>query len=367
MQDFPTKTDGISTEPAAEYNNLASELKTTLESLGIAFNASSIIQLTQAISTYGQIASYYTDTGTANNYILSVVPATRKNPPSYYEGMEIYFFANNTNTGSSNVNVAGLGSVTIKDMDGNNLTGGEIEANKLSRFVHDGTYFKLDIPSVPVDQNDKLRISAVDTTNGYGGDKFVAGDGLDLTKLNPSGNEQLKYAVDLASDSGLEFSAGDLKVKPDSANGLQLTSAGIGIKPNGVKDTHIDWGIGAGQVSTDDIPEGTTNKWATWEYDSGWFSTSNNTLNIKAHGISLDFPGDPLDIIIFWRASSGGSYIVPVPYGSEPDTGAGSHVSHNATNIYIKNFGFWVRYVDSGGASQNGSAGEIRILARKAI
>lgn len=39
-----------------------------------------------------------------------------------------------------------------------------------------------------------------------------------------------------------------------------------------IKDTHIDWGTGAGQVSADDIPDGTTNAIVTLAQESSWDS-----------------------------------------------------------------------------------------------
>ena len=47
----------------------------------------------------------------------------------------------------------------------------------------------------------------------------------------------------------------DVKYLADSTNILLGTDH--------VKDSHIDWGTGTGQVSTDDMPEGSTNKYAT--------------------------------------------------------------------------------------------------------
>ena len=43
----------------------------------------------------------------------------------------------------------------------------------------------------------------------------------------------------------------------DGKHASDLVPSGVG----GIKDTDIDWGLNSGQVNTDDIPEGTANKY----------------------------------------------------------------------------------------------------------
>jgi len=144
MQDFPVKVDGVSVEPAAEYNNLASELKTVVSSIGQTFTTGSIIQLAQAIAVYSAAGAYYTDGGAANSYVLSVAPVTRIPVVLYFDGFEAYFLPTNTNTGASTVNISGLGAKAILQRDGvSPLAGGEIVAGSLLRIFYDGVNFRL--------------------------------------------------------------------------------------------------------------------------------------------------------------------------------------------------------------------------------
>jgi len=144
MQDYPTKIDGTSTEPAAEYNNLASELKTVVESMGLTLSAGSIIQLAQSISIYAVQGKYFTDSGAADAYVLTPSPVTREVPDQYYDGMEVYFLPDNINTGASTINVASLGVENILQADGiSALTAGQLPANVFAKLIYDGTNFRL--------------------------------------------------------------------------------------------------------------------------------------------------------------------------------------------------------------------------------
>lgn len=102
-----------------------------------------------------------------------------------------------------------------------------------------------------------------------------------------------------------------------------------------------------------------------YPYDSGWFTANTATTYTKAHSLSVTNPADSLDIIILWRASSGGSYVVPIDYGADTTSGDGSGCSYDGTNIYVKAASRWGRYVDSAGSFQNAGNGELRILAQE--
>lgn len=87
-------------------------------------------QLSIAMAIYGAGGMFYIDSGSANNYVLSVqtISGTAMRAPNvYFNGMKCTFTANNSNTGTSTVNVAGLGVKTIKK---NNYTG-NLDANDI--------------------------------------------------------------------------------------------------------------------------------------------------------------------------------------------------------------------------------------------
>ena len=77
--------------------------------------------------------------------------------------------------------------------------------------------------------NDKTKITVSDTTEGYLDSKVLAGDGLSKTTNNPASNETLTFALDLATNGGLEISGGELQIKAGS--GITLDGEGINISP----------------------------------------------------------------------------------------------------------------------------------------
>ena len=89
------------------------------------------------------------------------------------------------------------------------------------------------------------------------GSLLTGGDGVDITSGTVS--------VDLAATNpGLEFSTGELQTFVDDST-IERAAGGIQVKADGINDTHIDFGTGANQVSSDDVPEGSTNL-----YSHGW-------------------------------------------------------------------------------------------------
>jgi len=106
-----------------------------------------------------------------------------------------------------------------------------------------------------------------------------------------------------------------------------------------------------------------------WDYDSGWFTANVNTNYPEPHGIPMSFPNDLLDIKVFWRASSSGSYIMCLNL-CDQDRGAadgtGPIVSYDGSNIYIVGRSQFGRYATSGStAYTNAGTGELRTLAKK--
>ena len=68
-----------------------------------------------------------------------------------------------------------------------------------------------------------------------------------------------KVGVDIqiassAAGDGLSFTAGVLAVKVAAAGGLEIVGDEVQVKADGIKDTMIDFGTGAGQVSAVDVP-----------------------------------------------------------------------------------------------------------------
>lgn len=131
MKAIPTKTDGRDSLSAGEFNPNQDELENSVSDAGIVLNQDDTKQLGQAISRYASGgADYFQDSGAVNAYILiGVGPFIRS--ADYFEGMTVRFYAGNSNTGPSTINVANIALVNIKLTNGNALSGGELISGAL--------------------------------------------------------------------------------------------------------------------------------------------------------------------------------------------------------------------------------------------
>lgn len=116
MRDLNDKvtTDSLT---AVEWNDVPSELQNVIEALSITLSAGDLNQLGKAIAGYVANGDYYTDSGAADAYVLSVI-GSKQAPTAYTNGMQVRFLPGNANTGAATVNVAALGVKSIRRRDG---------------------------------------------------------------------------------------------------------------------------------------------------------------------------------------------------------------------------------------------------------
>lgn len=168
MQNFPTKVDSVSTLPAAEYNNLTSELKNIVTTSGQSLTAADTYQLAKSLANYVSNGNYYTDSGIANAYTLTTVGA-KSSITGFFDGLTAYFRVGNTNTGASTINVASLGVKNIKKSQGAaDLAAGDLSVGSLAEVVYsaNGDYFELTRTEFVA--NDFLKKNVSSTTSvGY--------------------------------------------------------------------------------------------------------------------------------------------------------------------------------------------------------
>jgi len=128
MADFITsKVDG-NTVDASEWNQLA-DLDNAVISSGQTPSTGNLNQTGIAMAINAAGADFYSDSGTANAYVLTAI-GTLRSPHAYFDGMRVRFRPDNANTGASTVNVATLGPKSIKKSDGTTATSaGDIPAN----------------------------------------------------------------------------------------------------------------------------------------------------------------------------------------------------------------------------------------------
>lgn len=146
MADFNTsKVDGNSVA-SNEWNQLADHDNFIISS-GQTPSTTNLNQIAIAASRYSSAGNFFTDSGTANAYILSPVspfnsPVSATAGEGYFVGMTIRFRAGNANTGASTVNVNSAGVKNIKKADGTtDPDRGQISTTEDTILRYNGTSF----------------------------------------------------------------------------------------------------------------------------------------------------------------------------------------------------------------------------------
>lgn len=138
------KVDNVSSQPANEMNSIFNELMNFVEDSGQSLDDTNVdlVQMGKGAAIYAAGGNFYTDSGTANAYVLSVV-GSKLAPPAYFNGMQIRFFPGNANNSASTVNVASLGLKNLKLSDGSALPSGTLSTSLEVVATYNGTHFVL--------------------------------------------------------------------------------------------------------------------------------------------------------------------------------------------------------------------------------
>ncbi len=145
MSDFNTsKIDG-NTVGASEWNQLA-DVDNFVISSGQTPSTSNLEQLGIGSARYSSGGQFFTDSGTANAYVLTPVspfksPVSSGAGEGYFNGMIIRFRAGNANSGASTINVNSAGVKNLKKADGTDVATGDILTTSDVTFRYDGTDF----------------------------------------------------------------------------------------------------------------------------------------------------------------------------------------------------------------------------------
>jgi hypothetical protein len=145
MSNFNTsKIDG-NTVGSGEFNQLA-DVNNLVITSGQTPSTSNLDQLAIASARYSSGGQFFTDSGTANAYVLTPVspfksPVSSGAGEGYFNGMIIIFRAGNANSGASTVNVNGAGVKNLKKADGTDVATGNILTTVDVVFRYNGTNF----------------------------------------------------------------------------------------------------------------------------------------------------------------------------------------------------------------------------------
>lgn len=123
-------------------NSVRAEINNLISNTGLTPSTSNLNQLGVASSIMAAGSDYYSDTGTANNYVLSPVGG-KSAPSAYFTGMRVRFIVAHTNTsGTVNIIVNGIASTTVKALGGtNNIAPGDFLAGQLVELWFNGSLF----------------------------------------------------------------------------------------------------------------------------------------------------------------------------------------------------------------------------------
>jgi hypothetical protein len=157
----------------------------TATDLWTAGSAAAMVQVTQLQQ---QAGNYANDTGTVNNYAITLNPAPAS--LAFLTGVPIRFKvgALNANTGGSSLNVNGLGATIIVNPDGSGLWAGELPANAIATVIYDGSRFQLPTfvtPEFPIGLGTITGSTTVIGSSGANRNFNVSGTGTVIT-LNAS-------------------------------------------------------------------------------------------------------------------------------------------------------------------------------------
>jgi len=143
MQNIPTKTDDVSVLPADEFNQMATEMENIITNTGQALTSSDLSQISKAISIYAAGGDFYTDSGTADAYVLNLI-GSKQSPTAYFVGMRARFVVGAANTGASTANVNSLGVKNIKKPDGSSdPAAGDLPMGQMVDLTYDGTNLRI--------------------------------------------------------------------------------------------------------------------------------------------------------------------------------------------------------------------------------
>jgi len=214
MSDFNTsKIDG-NTIAAIEWNQVA-DLDNFIISSGQTPSTSNLEQFGIGSARYSSGGQFFTDSGTANAYVLSPVspfksPVSSGAGEGYFNGMIIRFRAGNANSGASTVNVNGTGVKNLKKANGNDVVTGDILTTVDVVFRYDGTNF-IKLEGVNPATKTIYGVSYIDNKVSVSNSTSSPNDTIDFgagTYITLSGNQIYLPAINKKIQSSGSWTAG---------------------------------------------------------------------------------------------------------------------------------------------------------------
>lgn len=139
---YCTQRSGDTVSILRAQEGTAAQSWATSDKIANFFTEGSAEALIQVAQLQVQAPNYGVDSGSVNQIVISLNPS----PGSYANiiGSPIRVNVRFTNTGSSTININGLGAVVIRNADGSTLDGGELLVGSIAPLVYNGTFFLME-------------------------------------------------------------------------------------------------------------------------------------------------------------------------------------------------------------------------------
>ena len=241
MQLLNDKVDGSGSPenvlPAAEWNQLPTELQNIITALGMTLSNGDLNQLGKALAGYVANGAFYTDSGIADAYVLNTVGG-KQSLPEYTDGAEVEFIATNPNTGAATVNVTGNGVKNIKINGGIDPSAGDINGRTILKFDDANDWFELELIDTVSWVGWLLEnafytgvVHDVSSEDGQPLDIFFKPDGSKMYMAGEDGEAIYQYTLSTAWDLGtLSYDSVSFSVSAQTSS-----PEGFFISPDGTK------------------------------------------------------------------------------------------------------------------------------------
>lgn len=228
MKDIPTQVDGVTSLPAADFNQIPDELENLITKAGLTLDGVDLDQLSKAISIYSAGGAFYTDSGIVDAYVLSPV-GTKLAPEAYFDGMKVAFFLTTPNTGASTVNVNGIGVKNIVDPSGTALNAGDLDDYVELVYILGSDEFRLIETAGGAAELQSQLSQAWVSFNGTG--TVAINDSFNVSSItdNATGDYTVNFASSLPNADFVAATSGRYLVGGTGTNTVQ----GDQVSPNG--------------------------------------------------------------------------------------------------------------------------------------
>jgi len=164
MKSIPTMIDGQTSLDADDFNQIPDELENAITGSGQTLSDSDLNQLGKSLTRSSCLYNYYQDSGSVNSIILNSV--NHQPLQEYVDGLQVRFYTSNTSTGNTTVNIDGLGSKSIVNISGTELSQLSIIANNYYGIIYNASIDKFILLS-PLTSNNLSDIgSCIISPNG---------------------------------------------------------------------------------------------------------------------------------------------------------------------------------------------------------